>query len=90
MPSAPIRASASSCCRVIAAALDHGHALGVRGHVLELAAEPQIDVGMIVDRGRQRRLQVGAMHHPIGRAGAQCGGLAERQAGDLAAAPARS
>ena len=35
--------------------------------------------------GLQRRLQIGAMHHPIGRAGAKGGGLAERQAGDLAA-----
>ena len=35
--------------------------------------------------GLQRRLQVGAVHHPIGRAGAKAGGFAERQAGDLAA-----
>ncbi len=69
----------------VAAALDHRQSLGVRGHVLELAAEPQVDVGMVVDRGLQRRLQIGAMHHPIGRAGAQRGGFAERQAGDLAA-----
>jgi hypothetical protein len=42
---------------------------------------------MVVDLRLQARLQVGAMHHPIGRAGAKAGGLAERQAGDLAAAP---
>ena len=69
----------------IAAALDHGQPLGVRGHVLELAAEPQVDVRMIVDLGLQGGLQIGAMHHPIGGAGAQAGGLAERQAGDFAA-----
>jgi hypothetical protein len=69
-----------------AAALDHGQPLGVGGDVLELAAEPQLDVGIVVDLGLQRRLQIGAMHHPIGRAGAKGGGLAERQAGDLAAA----
>jgi len=69
-----------------AAALDHGQSFGVGHDVFELAAEPQFDVGMVVDLSLQRRLQVGAMHHPIGRAGAQRGGFAERQAGDLAAA----
>ena len=49
MPSAPISASASSCWRVDAAALDHGQPLGVGGDVLELAAEPQFDIGMVVD-----------------------------------------
>ena len=74
----------------IAAALDHGQPLGVGGHVLELAAEPQLDVRMVVDLCLQRVLQIGAVHHPIGRAGAKAGGFAERQAGDLAAARARS
>ena len=69
----------------IAAALDHGQPLGVRRHVLELAAEPQLDIRTIVDLGLQGGLQIGAMHHPIGRAGAKAGGLAERQAGDFAA-----
>ena len=36
--------------------------------------------------GLQRRLQIGAMHHPIGRAGARGRGFAERQAADFAAA----
>jgi len=54
------------------------------GDVLELAAEPQLDVGVVVDMGLQRRLQVGAMHHPIGRAGGNRGGFAERQADEFA------
>ena len=54
--------------------------------VLELAAEPQLDIGMVVDLRLQRRLQVGAMHHPIGRAGGKGCGFAERQASQLAAA----
>ena len=40
---------------------------------------------MLVDLGLQGALQIGAVHHPIGRAGTKAGGLAERQAGDLAA-----
>jgi len=67
------------------AALNHRQPLGMGGKVLELAAEPQFDVGIVVDLGGQRRLQVGAMHHPIGRAGAGRGCFAERQAGDFAA-----
>jgi len=62
----------------------------MRGDVFELAAEPQIDIGVIVDMGLQRRLQIGAVHHPIRRAGAKGGGFAERQAGDFAAGLARS
>ena len=31
------------------AALDHGQSLGMGGGVLELAAEPQLDIGMVVD-----------------------------------------
>ena len=69
-----------------AAALNHGQSLGVGGGVLELAAEPQLDIGIVVDVGLQRRLQVGAMQHPIGRAGAKRGGFAERQANHFTAA----
>ena len=69
----------------VAATLHHRQSLGVRGDVLELAAEPQFDVRIVVDLGLQRCLQIGAMHHPIGGAGAEARGLAERQAGDLAA-----
>ena len=61
-----------------AAALDHGQALGMRHDILELAAEPQIDIGMVVDLGLQRGLQIGAVQHPIGRAGTKGRGLAER------------
>ena len=68
------------------AALADGQPLGVGDDVLELAAEPQLDIGIVVDMGQQRRLQVGAMHHPVRRAGAKRRGLAERQAGDFAAA----
>ena len=71
----------------VATALDHGQPLGVRGDVLELAAKPQIDIGAAVDLGLQRILQIGAVHHPIGRAGLQRGGFAKGQAGDLAAGP---
>ena len=69
----------------VAAALNHGQPLGVGGHVLELAAKPQVDVRMVVDLRRQGGLQIGAVHHPIRRAGTKAGGLAERQPGDLAA-----
>ena len=69
-----------------AAALAHGEPLGVGHDIFELAAKPQLDIGIVVDMGLQRRLQVGAMHHPVRRAGAKGGRLAERQAGDLAAA----
>ena len=50
----------------LAAAPDHRQPFGMLGHVLELAAEPQLDIGMVVDVRLQRGLQVGAMHHPIG------------------------
>ena len=49
-----------------AAAPDDGQPFGMFGHVLELAAEPQLDIGMVVDVRLQRGLQVGAMHHPVG------------------------
>ena len=70
-----------------AAALDHRQALGMRHDVLELAAEPQIDIGMVVDLCLQRGLQVGAVYHPIGCAGTKGRGFAERQSGNLAAGP---
>jgi len=46
MPSAPTSAVANFLMGVRAAALDHGQALGMRGDVFELAAEPQIDMGV--------------------------------------------
>ncbi len=67
-------------------ALPHGDALGVGRGVLELPAEPQLDVRIVVDLRQQRRLQIGAMDDPIGRPGAKCSGIAERQAGDFTAA----
>ena len=73
-----------------AAALDHGQPPGVGDDVFELAAEPELDIGMVVDLGLQRRLQVGAVHHPIGGSGTQRGGFAQRQAGDFAAVTARA
>src|SRR5213082_1070061 len=48
----------------IAAALDHGQPFGVRGHVLELAAEPEIDVRMVVDLCLQGALQAEVNDHP--------------------------
>ena len=71
MPSAPISASASSCWRALPLRCTTVSPLACVVDVLELAAEPQVDVGMLVDLGLQRRLQIGAMHHPIGRAGAK-------------------
>ena len=85
MPSAPISAVASSCWRALPLRWTTVSPLACGVDVLELAAEPQVDIGMVVDLRLQRALQVGAMHHPIGRAGAKAGGLAERQAGDFAA-----
>jgi len=71
----------------VAAALHHRQSLGVRGHVLELAAEPQVDVRMLAHLRGQGGLQVGPVHHPIGGPGALAGGFAERHANDLAARP---
>ncbi len=71
MPSAPISAAASSCCRAMPLRWTTVSPLACAVDVLELAAEPQLDVGMVVDLRLQRALQVGAMHHPIGRAGAK-------------------
>ena len=86
-PSAPISASAGSCWRVVPLRWPTVSPLAWVT-TSSLAPEPQLDVGIVVDMGLQRRLQVGAMHHPVRRAGAKGGGLAERQAGDLAAAGA--
>jgi hypothetical protein len=69
-----------------AAPLDHRQSSGMRHRVFELAPEPQLDVGMVVDLGKQRCLQIGAVYHPIGRTGARRGGFAERQARKFAAA----
>ena len=69
-----------------AAPLHHGQSLRMGGGILELAAQPQLDIGMVIDMGLQRRLQIGPVHHPIGSAGAQRGGFAERQPGNFAAA----
>jgi len=71
-------------------AADHRQSLGVGGEVLELAAEPQFDIVMFPDFGLQRRLQIDAMHHPIGRAGGSRGGFAERQPNHSFAAAARA
>ena len=69
-----------------AAALHHGQPLRMGGGILELATKSQLDIGMVIDMGLQRGLQIGPVHHPIGSAGAQRGGFAERQPGDFAAA----
>ncbi len=69
-----------------AAALEDGQSLGMGDHVFELPTQPQLDIGIVIDMGLQRPLQVGAMHDPIGRAGAKRGGLAKRQTNDFTAA----
>ena len=56
-----IRASA-------AAPLHDGNALGVNCEVFKLGAEPQFDVGLLPNPCRQRRLQIGTMDDPVGRA----------------------
>lgn len=55
------------------------------GAILELAAEPELDIGIVADGSLQRRLQVGAVDHPIGSTGASGRGFTERQSGNLAA-----
>ena len=49
MPSAPISAIASSCCRVMPRRWTTVSPLACAVDVLELAAEPQLDIGMVVD-----------------------------------------
>src|ERR1700722_19617543 len=68
-----------------AAALDDGQSFGRGADVLELATEPQLDVGTVLDRFQQRGLQIGAVNHPIGGSGLRHL-MVEREAGDLAAA----
>ena len=50
----------------IAAPRHHRQPFRMPGHILELAAQAQVDVGMLVDLGPQRGLQIGAVHHPVG------------------------
>ncbi len=54
--------------------------------ILELAAEPQFDVGGVADLALQRRLQIGPMHDPIGRVFFEGPGVGKRNAGYLTAA----
>ena len=87
----PDSVSADQCQRQIllarhAAAMDHGQSLGMASNVFELAAEPQFDIVMFVDLRVQRGLQIGAMHHPIRRAGAASGDFPELQARHFSAA----
>ena len=73
-----------------AAALDHGQPPGMADDVFELAAEPQFDIGVVVDLGLQRGLQVGAVHHPIGGTGAGCRPLRRAAGGQFHRRFARS
>ena len=59
----------------------------MRDEVLHPHAEQDRDVEILVDRGRERGLQVAAMDDPIGGAVALFGDFAERHAHDFA--PAR-
>ena len=53
--------------------------------VLELAAKTKLDIRSHFNLSQKCCLQIGAVHHPIGRAGAEGRGFAKRQAADLAA-----
>ena len=66
MPSAPISATASSCWRELPRRATTVSPFACLVDILELAAQAQVDVGMLVDLGQQRGLQIGAVHHPIG------------------------
>ena len=54
-------------------------ALGVQDEIVEPRAKLEYDVGLFGDRGGKRRLQVAAMHDPVGRAVAEFHVRAERQ-----------
>ena len=71
MPSAPTSASATSCWRVMPLRWTTVSSLAwvPMTAVLELAAEPQFDIGIFADLRLQGCLQIGAMHRPIGSAG---------------------
>ena len=58
--------------------------VGFVADIDEGAAEPKLDVGMFRDFGRQRRLQRGAVNHPVGSIGIS----RQRQAGNFDAARA--
>ena len=85
MPSAPISATASSCCRALPLRWTTVSPLACAVTSSNWQPSRSSMSGLSLTCGLQRRLQVGAVHHPIGRAGAKARGLAERQAGDLAA-----
>ena len=57
-----------------------GDAVRVSDEILDAGVEPQLDVGMPLDRVAQDRLQVGTMDRPVGRAIALFGAGAERNA----------
>ncbi len=68
----------ATCCTRL-----HGDAVLMDREVLNAGAEAQRDVGALLDRGGEHRLQVGAMDHPVGRAVALLGACAQAE-------PARS
>ena len=71
MPSAPISAVASSGWRALPRRWTTVSPLACAVTSSNWQPSRKLDIGMVVDLGLQRGLQVGAMHHPIGRAGAK-------------------
>ena len=71
MPSAPISAIASSGCRALPRRWTTVSPLACEVTSSNWQPSRKSISGMIVDLGLQGGLQIGAMHHPIGRAGAQ-------------------
>ncbi|MGY3458005.1 hypothetical protein ACVWW5_003455 [Bradyrhizobium sp. LM3.4] len=67
--------------------MDDRQPLGVRRDVFEGRAEFQVDIGMVGDCAGEGGLQVGAVHHPIGGAGARGGSFSQRHAQKFAAGP---
>jgi len=61
--------------------------MGMRGEIFHTHAELERNVALLCHRGRERRLQVAAMDHPVRRAVA-LRRRAERDADDFAAGPA--
>ena len=87
MPSAPTSATASSCCRALPRRWTTVSPLACEVTSSNWQPSRRSMSGWSLTCGLQGALQIGAVHHPIGRAGTKAGGLAERQAGDLAARP---
>ena len=68
-----------------AALAEHADAFDVRGEIFNVDAEMDFDVELLLRHIGERKLQIAAMHRPVGRAVAAFHVVAERNAHDLAA-----